>query len=75
MLVASAMVSASTVVGYGLDPARALSQFVREEWGVERGFVGGAVRAIAETPDGYLWIGTDQGLLPAPVELTTEFLD
>jgi ligand-binding sensor domain-containing protein/signal transduction histidine kinase len=57
------MVSASTTVAYGLDPARALSQFVREEWGIERGFVGGVVRAIAETPDGYLWLGTDQGLV------------
>jgi signal transduction histidine kinase len=63
LLVALAMVSASTTVAYGLDPARALSQFVREEWGVERGFVGGVVRAIAETPDGYLWLGTDQGLV------------
>jgi signal transduction histidine kinase/ligand-binding sensor domain-containing protein len=63
LLVASAMVSASTNAVYGLDPARALSQFVREEWGVERGFVGGVVRAIAETPDGYLWLGTDQGLV------------
>jgi signal transduction histidine kinase/ligand-binding sensor domain-containing protein len=63
LLVASAIVSASTNTAYGLDPARALSQFVREEWGVERGFVGGVVRAIAETPDGYLWLGTEQGLV------------
>jgi ligand-binding sensor domain-containing protein/signal transduction histidine kinase len=62
LLVACALVSAPTTA-YGLDPARALSQFVREEWGVERGFVGGVVRAIAETPDGYLWLGTDQGLV------------
>src|SRR4029453_7684810 len=32
-------------------------------WSVERGFVGGVVRAIAETPDGYLWLCTDQGLV------------
>jgi ligand-binding sensor domain-containing protein/signal transduction histidine kinase len=63
LLAASAMVSASTTTAYGLDPARALSQFVREQWGVERGFVGGVVRAIAETPDGYLWLGTDRGLV------------
>lgn len=63
LLAASAMVSISTTAAYGLDPSRALSQFVREEWGVERGFVGGVVRAIAETPDGYLWLGTDQGLV------------
>jgi signal transduction histidine kinase/ligand-binding sensor domain-containing protein len=58
-----AAVLAWTTAAYALDPARALSQFVREEWGIERGFVGGAVRAIAETPDGYLWLGTDQGLV------------
>src|SRR5262245_28180043 len=63
MLVACAMVSASTTAAYGLDPTRALSQFVSDEWGVERGFVGGVVRAIAETPDGYLWLGTDRGLV------------
>src|SRR5262249_20189232 len=63
LLVAFAMVSTSTTAAYGLDPTRALSQFVRDEWGVERGFVGGIVRAIAETPDGYLWLGTDQGLV------------
>jgi len=63
LLVASAMISASTNAAYGLDPARALSQFVREEWGVERGFIGGVVRAIAETPDGYLWLGTEHGLV------------
>jgi signal transduction histidine kinase/ligand-binding sensor domain-containing protein len=63
LLGASSMILASTTAAYGLDPARALSQFVRDEWGVERGFVGGVVRAIAETPDGYLWLGTDEGLV------------
>ena len=63
LLVASAMLSASTTAVFALDPTRALSQFVRDEWGVERGFVGGVVRAIAQTPDGYLWLGTDEGLV------------
>jgi signal transduction histidine kinase/ligand-binding sensor domain-containing protein len=56
-------VLAPAASAYALDPARALSQFVREEWGIDRGFVDGVVRAIAETPDGYLWLGTDQGLV------------
>jgi ligand-binding sensor domain-containing protein len=63
LLVASLLVALTAPVAYGLDPARALTQFVREEWGFERGYVGGVVRAIAETPDGYLWLGTDQGLV------------
>jgi len=47
---------------YGLDPNRSLSQYVREHWNTESKFPGGAVNAIAQTSDGYLWIGTDRGL-------------
>jgi signal transduction histidine kinase/ligand-binding sensor domain-containing protein len=47
---------------FGLDPNRPLFQYVRENWNTEAKFPGGAVNAIAQTPDGYLWIGTDKGL-------------
>lgn len=47
---------------YGLDPNRSLVQYVREYWDTESRFPGGAVNAIAQTNDGYLWIGTDKGL-------------
>jgi signal transduction histidine kinase len=46
-----------------LDPNRMLSQYVREQWTTETRFPGGGVNAIAQTADGYLWIGTDRGLL------------
>jgi signal transduction histidine kinase/ligand-binding sensor domain-containing protein len=46
-----------------LDPNRMLSQYVREQWTTETGFPGGAVNGISQTADGYLWIGTDRGLL------------
>jgi len=46
-----------------LDPNRLLSQYVREQWTIESRFPGGAVNGIAQTPDGYLWIGTDRGLI------------
>ena len=39
------------------------SQYIRDEWGTEQGFPGGPVHAIAQTPDGYLWIGTEKGLV------------
>ncbi|MGD1092928.1 MAG: two-component regulator propeller domain-containing protein [Bryobacteraceae bacterium] len=48
---------------YALDPNRALSQYVRERWGTEQGFPRGPVYAITQTPDGYLWIGTEAGLV------------
>ena len=46
-----------------LDPNRLPSQYVREQWTAESRFPGGAVNAIAQTADGYLWIGSDRGLL------------
>ena len=46
-----------------LDPSRLPSQYVRERWTTETRFPGGVVNGIAQTADGYLWIGTDKGLL------------
>ncbi len=46
-----------------LDPNRQTSQYVRERWTTRSGLPEGGVHAIAQTPDGYLWIGTDNGLV------------
>ena len=48
---------------YAIDPDRMLSQYIRDRWGVEKGFTAGSVTSFAQTPDGYLWIGTEKGLL------------
>jgi len=46
-----------------LGANKAPSPYIRDEWGAEQGFPGGPVHAIAQTPDGYLWIGTEKGLV------------
>jgi len=46
-----------------IDPHRDLSQYMRDHWGSEKGFTGGSVTAVAQTADGYLWIGTERGLI------------
>jgi signal transduction histidine kinase/ligand-binding sensor domain-containing protein len=46
-----------------IDPSRMISQYIRKHWESERALTGGAVTAIAQTPDGYLWVGTQKGLL------------
>src|SRR5712672_2019492 len=46
-----------------LDPGRAVSQYVHDKWGANRGFVGGTVYAVCQSEDGYLWIGTERGLV------------
>src|SRR6266850_1515203 len=48
---------------YGLDPALDVSQYAHTAWKVREGFTKGPINAIAQTPDGYLWLGTDFGLL------------
>ena len=48
---------------YASDPNRTIAQYLRERWFNDRGFNSGAVTALTQTPDGYLWIGTDTGLL------------
>ncbi len=46
-----------------LDSTRAVSEYLHDEWGTEKGWPGGSITAIAQTSDGYLWIGTDKGLV------------
>ena len=46
-----------------VDPARSLAQYLRDAWTSEQGFAGGAVHALAQTTDGYLWIGAEKGLI------------
>jgi signal transduction histidine kinase/ligand-binding sensor domain-containing protein len=45
-----------------LDPAKQLSQFGHRSWTQQQGLPQDSVRAIAQAPDGALWIGTDEGL-------------
>jgi signal transduction histidine kinase/ligand-binding sensor domain-containing protein len=45
-----------------LNPRRALTQYTRTVWNQEHGLPQDTVRAIAQTKDGYLWLGTDEGL-------------
>jgi ligand-binding sensor domain-containing protein/signal transduction histidine kinase len=42
--------------------AACAGDFLVNTWGTEEGLPDPCVRAIAQTPDGYLWIGTQNGL-------------
>ena len=45
-----------------LDPALDVSQYAHSWWTVRDGFSQGNVYAMAQTPDGYLWLGSEFGL-------------
>src|SRR5262245_34769863 len=46
-----------------LDSALDVSQYAHTAWKVRDGFTQGAIFSMAQTPDGYLWLGTEFGLL------------
>lgn len=48
---------------FGLNPDLDISQYQHTSWKIRDGFCKGVVYAIAQTPDGYLWLGTELGLL------------
>src|SRR5215469_14990798 len=48
---------------FALDPTLDVSQYAHTAWKVREGFAKGAVNAVAQTPDGYIWLGTDAGLV------------
>src|SRR5690242_17217645 len=47
---------------FALDPRKSLTQYSRTVWTQEQGLPQDGVQAIAQTSDGYLWLGTDEGL-------------
>jgi ligand-binding sensor domain-containing protein/signal transduction histidine kinase len=46
-----------------LNPALDVSQYAHTSWKIREGFTKGVIQAIAQTPDGYLWLGTEFGLV------------
>ena len=46
-----------------ISPQTQLSQYAHTAWRLQDGLLASAPSAIAQTRDGYLWIGTDTDLL------------
>jgi ligand-binding sensor domain-containing protein/signal transduction histidine kinase len=63
LTIAGLTVICGAVSAFAIDPNRTISQYIHTSWGTEKGFSGGSVSSIAQTRDGYLWIGTDKGLV------------
>jgi ligand-binding sensor domain-containing protein/signal transduction histidine kinase len=48
---------------FALNPSLDVSQYGHTSWKIRDGFIKGQITSIAQTPDGYLWLGTEFGLL------------
>jgi signal transduction histidine kinase/ligand-binding sensor domain-containing protein len=62
-LTAAGMLLVCCSVAFAQNPALDVSQYAHTAWKVSEGFAKGVIRSIAQTSDGYLWVGTDFGLL------------
>jgi signal transduction histidine kinase/ligand-binding sensor domain-containing protein/CheY-like chemotaxis protein/HPt (histidine-containing phosphotransfer) domain-containing protein len=47
---------------FALDPRLPLSHYRFDLWQTEQGLPENTIESIAQTPDGYLWVGTQEGL-------------
>lgn len=59
----AAALLAPAAVHAGLDPAKAITQYRHDVWRVEEGLPQNTIPAIAQTADGYIWFGTELGLV------------
>src|SRR5260370_30458057 len=48
---------------FALNPALDVSQYAHTAWKIRDGFSKSDIHSIVQTPDGYLWLGTELGLL------------
>src|SRR5579862_8119876 len=48
---------------WAVDPDNRISQYAHAVWRIRDGFFNGTPNAIAQTTDGYIWIGTLTGLV------------
>lgn len=62
MGMATAILALAPWRAVALDPSKSLTQYTRTVWTQAQGLPQDTVRAIAQTPDGYLWLGTNEGL-------------
>ena len=48
---------------FALEPSTALANYGRQAWVMENGLPQNTVQALAQTDDGFIWLGTEVGLV------------
>ena len=61
-VIAACMLVVCRADGFAQSPSLDVSQYAHASWKNSEGFTEGIIRAIAQTADGYLWLGTEFGL-------------
>jgi signal transduction histidine kinase/streptogramin lyase len=62
-LLSCALLLAIEPAGLALEPDTPMASYGRQSWGMENGLPQNTVQALAQTPDGFIWLGTEVGLV------------
>jgi signal transduction histidine kinase/ligand-binding sensor domain-containing protein/ActR/RegA family two-component response regulator len=60
-VIVTVLCSGSTL--FSLNPSKKISQYKLNTWAIEQGLPQNSAHTVTETKDGYLWIGTQEGLV------------
>lgn len=61
-LLFAAILTPGAPVFASLDPSLPITQYIHQSWQTEQGLPQNSVLSLAQTPDGYLWFGTEEGI-------------
>jgi diguanylate cyclase (GGDEF)-like protein len=61
--IAVALTLLASAALFALDPSLDVTQYVQQVWTTQEGLPQNTVSALLQTPDGYLWFGTEEGLV------------
>ena len=59
----AAVLLAGCGAALALEPTTPLGEYGRQSWGMENGLPQNSVHALVQTRDGFLWLGTEAGLV------------
>jgi PAS domain S-box-containing protein len=62
LIIALGILLACWSSAFALNPTLDVSQYAHTSWKISEGFSEGTILSIAQTADGYLWLGTEFGL-------------
>ena len=48
---------------FSLDPSKKITQYIHNVWQIEDGLPQNSIQCILQTKDGYIWFGTEEGLV------------
>jgi ligand-binding sensor domain-containing protein len=63
MTLAATLLLECALAGHALEPTTPLASYGRQSWAMENGLPQNTVQALIQTRDGFVWLGTEVGLV------------